>query len=182
MVAATFRQTARGTPDHSALRAKDPIPHSARRNNSLPPSSSEEHFLNFAPTQTDTRAARRHWRPPPTATPPGRRRTTLRRAQRPPPPFCSAKPLFSPCHFRNPMKLSSREGSRVRCRAKFRFLMGGLRASRIEVCERSSPPVILPSRLPFPRHSSPLSLPPPWNPPSGDLRGCWKRGSADLTI
>jgi len=35
MEAAAYRRAARVTPDHSALRAKAPIPHSARRNHSL---------------------------------------------------------------------------------------------------------------------------------------------------
>ena len=49
--------------------------------------------------------------------------------------------------------------SQVRCRAKFRFLMRGLRAPHIEACERSSLPLV--PRLTRPFRATPTSAPLP---------------------
>jgi hypothetical protein len=46
--AAAYRCAARGTPDHSALRAKAPIPHSTRRNHSLLPPISLHSTTSFS--------------------------------------------------------------------------------------------------------------------------------------
>ena len=50
--------------------------------------------------------------------------------------------------------------SQVGCRAKFRFLMGGLRAPHIEACERSSLPLFPRLACPFRATRTPAPLPP----------------------
>ena len=93
MEVAAHRHTAKVTPDHFVPHAEGPIPHSARRNHSLPPFSSEEPFPELCPHKP---------KQGPRATDEARRLPPRRQGDagplcavrsRPLPPFCSAKTL-----------------------------------------------------------------------------------------
>jgi len=59
MEAAAYRYAAWATPDHSAPRAQAPISHPLGETIPFPLFPLMHHFLNFAPTQTKTKATRR---------------------------------------------------------------------------------------------------------------------------